>query len=324
MNSIVRRTLDDMRAYELQCREKGEDVSIYDILQHFKVDTRRVLCDYIEGEFLQLRNIAENTRRGFQTLTHHIRNYNPHTLLSDVSYRYLQNFEAYLRRHGLCSSSITRFLSQLRTVINEAIRCGYIDKNPFSQYRMRHEAGERAHLTAEELRRFAALKPLRPALRTVKDMYLFSVYTGLRHSDVVRVCPSNIATSADGKKFLQIRQQKTGGALNIPVSVLFNGAALDILDRYKPERSDKPYFKTADRAANVLLKELAAAAGIEKRLTFHTARHTCATLLLSMNVPHAIIQNVLGHASIKTTEIYARMESGTVVSELSRVFGAAV
>lgn len=152
-------------------------------------------------------------------------------------------------------------------------------------------------------------------LRHVLDAFLFCCYVGLRFSDFCQLSPANFIR-VNGKRWLHFKSIKTGVEIRLPLHLLFDGKALAILDKY-----DISEFANlgSNSETNKALVELAALARIRKHITYHTARHTCATLLIHQGVPITTVQKLLGHTSVKTTEIYSEILSNTIVRDLKAV-----
>ena len=147
------------------------------------------------------------------------------------------------------------------------------------------------------------------------DAFLFCCYTGLRFSDFCQLNSSNFA-KINGKKWLHFKSIKTGIELRLPLHLLFEGKALTILDRYEITE----FANLGSNAeTNKALAVITGMARIKKHVTYHTARHTCATLLIHQGVPITTVQKLLGHTSVKTTEIYSEILSNTIVRDLKAV-----
>jgi integrase len=175
--------------------------------------------------------------------------------------------------------------------------------NPFSQIKSeeRPKQNERkvCYLTIEEVRKLIDT----PSFYTdITNGFLFSCFTGLRFSDVKGLTWGKIRKDNNGKTFLHFTQQKTQKWENLPIS---NEAI-----KFLPERGDAkdsdPVYNLSSNGYNSVIKTWVKAAGIDKNVSFHVARHTNATLLLSLEVPIETVSKLLGHADIKTTQIYAK------------------
>lgn len=235
----------------------------------------------------------------------------------DITYTFLKEFEAYLREKGNSVNTIAKHLRQLRTLVNEAINQGYIhaDAYPFRKFKIKQEKGRHEFLTPDELRKLENLHVSDRRLRHVLDAFLFCCYVGLRFSDFCQLSPANFIR-VNGKRWLHFKSIKTGVEIRLPLHLLFDGKALSILERY--DISDFANLGS-NSETNKALVELAALARIRKHITYHTARHTCATLLIHQGVPITTVQKLLGHTSVKTTEIYSEILSNTIVRDLKAV-----
>lgn len=152
-------------------------------------------------------------------------------------------------------------------------------------------------------------------LRHVLDAFLFCCYVGLRFSDFCQLTPANFI-KVNGKRWLHFKSIKTGIELRLPLHLLFEGKALAILDKYNIAE-----FASlgSNSEVNKCLTQITMMARIKKHVTYHTARHTCATLLIHQGVPITTVQKLLGHTSVKTTEIYSEILSSTILRDLKAV-----
>ena len=110
---------------------------------------------------------------------------------------------------------------------------------------------------------------------------------------------------------------KTNIEIKLPLALLFDGKALEVIDRYQSVEEMAAIPSNCE--TNRLLSEIGKLSGVKKHFTFHTARHTCATLLVHQGVPITTVQKVLGHTSVKTTQIYSEVLSDTIVRDLKNI-----
>lgn len=233
----------------------------------------------------------------------------------DITYSFLKAFEQHLRDAGKSTNTVGKHMRQLRTIVNEAINHGLVkaDDYPFRKYKIRSEKGHFEWLTPQELKRLENMKLADKGQRHVLDAFLFCCYTGLRYSDFVRMKPDWVE-SVGGKPWLHFFTKKTHTEVRLPLHLLFEGKALGIMDKYGDVCRLARIYGNHD--TNVALSHIMAAAKIGKRATFHAARHTCATLLVWQGVPITSVQKILGHASLRTTQIYSEIMPHTVVKDL--------
>lgn len=236
----------------------------------------------------------------------------------DLTYTFLRDFEQYLREKGNAVNTIAKHMRQLRTLINEAINQGYMhaDAYPFRKYKIKQEKGKHEFLTPDELKKLETVKVEEKSMRHVLDAFLFCCYTGLRFSDFCQLTPDNFI-KINGKRWLYFKSVKTEVEVRLPLHLLFEGKALAVLDRYP----DVGSFASlpCNSEVNKLLRRLTSLADIRKHVTYHTARHTCATLLVHDGVAITTVQRLLGHTSVKTTQIYSEVLSSTIVRDLTNV-----
>ena len=268
-------------------------------------------------EYVQHSDRRESTKENLYTTITVLQEFRPGLDFKDITYTFLKDFEAYLREKGNGVNTVAKHLRQLRTLINEAINQGYIhaDAYPFRKFKIKQEKGRHEFLTPDELRKLEKIEISDKKLRHVLDAFLFCCYVGLRFSDFCQLSPANFI-KINGKKWLYFKSIKTGIELRIPLHLLFEGKALAILERYSIEE-----FASlgSNSEVNKALSVIAGMARIKKHVTYHTARHTCATLLIHQGVPITTVQKLLGHTSVKTTEIYSEILSNTIVKDLKAV-----
>lgn len=268
-------------------------------------------------EYVTHSDRRESTKENLYTTITVLQEFRPGLDFKDITYTFLKDFEVYLREKGNGINTVAKHLRQLRTLVNEAINQGYIhaDAYPFRKYKIKQEKGRHEFLTPDELRKLENLEINDRKLRHVLDAFLFCCYVGLRYSDFCQLTPANFIR-VNGKRWLHFKSIKTGIELRLPLHLLFEGKALAILDRY-----DITEFANlgSNSETNKVLAVLTGMARIKKHVTYHTARHTCATLLIHQGVPITTVQRLLGHTSVKTTEIYSEILSSTIVRDLKAV-----
>lgn len=259
----------------------------------------------------------DSTKENLLTTITVLQEFRPGLDFKDITYTFLKDFEVYLREKGNSVNTVAKHLRQLRTLVNEAINQGYIhaDAYPFRKFKIKQEKGKHEFLTPEELRKLENLEVNDKKMRHILDAFLFCCYVGLRFSDFCQLTPANFIR-INGKKWLHFKSIKTGIELSLPLHLLFEGKALTILDRYNIEEFSS---LGCNSDVNKYLAQIASIAHIKKHVTYHTARHTCATLLIHQGVPITTVQKLLGHSSVKTTEIYSEILSNTIVRDLKAV-----
>jgi site-specific recombinase XerD len=203
----------------------------------------------------------------------------------------------------------------LRTVILIARNNGWINADPFANYKFSLEKCEREYLTQKELEAIMNKSFSIKRLEQVRDIFIFSCFSGLAYVDVKNLSDKNIRTSFDGNVWIMGKRHKTDVSFTIP---LLN-VPKTILEKYKgilPNSELLPVI--SNQKMNAYLKEITDMCGIDKHLTFHCARHTFATTVtLSKGVSIESVSKMLGHSNIKTTQIYARVNETKVSNEMT-------
>jgi site-specific recombinase XerD len=245
--------------------------------------------------------------------------------LSELNHKFAVDFELYLKNTTSpldplrrCSNNTAmKHIERLKKTINVALKNEWIAKDPFQKYRLNFNRSTREYLTKEELATIVAKKYSIARLQQVKDLFIFSCYTGLAYIDVMQLTEENISKGIDGQWWVFSHRQKT----EKPVKVPLLSQALEILRQYQTHPKAVMYGKLfppiSNQRMNSYLKEIADTCGITKNLTFHIARHTFATTVtLTNGVPIESVSAMLGHSTIRTTQIYAKVVESKLSNDM--------
>ena len=207
-----------------------------------------------------------------------------------------------------------KFIQRFRTVVNFAKNTGLVTADPFGSYRVRFERTDRDYLTMEEITAIYNHKFCTKRLEQVRDLFIFSCYTALSYIDACELRQEDIRTGFDGNLWIIRKRHKT----NVTSTVRLLDIPKAILEKYKDKLPNGKILPViSNQKMNDYLKEIAAICGIEKTLTYHVARHSCATsVLLANGVPIETVSKILGHTNIRTTQIYARITDLKVSSDM--------
>lgn len=327
LNRQIRDFIDRLESAELRQRQNSGGVNLEHLLVYVKGDIKEAVSDFIRQQISDTGNktsTAMNNKRTADLLDE----FRPGLLFSRLDYETVIGFGNYLKKKGLAPNTVTKNISILRAFTNRAIDVGLMELSnyPFRKVKTAMREGERVHLTPEEIEKMKGVKIPETDKDTeqAKDMYMFSICTGIRYSDVIRITPKNIEFRGDGE-WLVFKQAKTERPVNMPFYMMHGGLAVDIVFKYIAGRGaqDAIFDYMSNAKINKCLEKVANLAGIDKKITFHTARHTMATYALYKGVSLAAVQVILGHSNIKTTQIYAKVMDMTLVNELTNAFGAA-
>ena len=243
--------------------------------------------------------------------------------------QYLQNDHANVTyknsvRH-LTEGSLKQYQQQLVTVFNLAVKEDIIDKNPFTELNAQESfatpESSRTYLTVEELRRFIEARYKSRCVRAIENKmaFVFACFTGLRISDIrsLRWCDIQ---GINGIPHVRTTMIKTKKVIFVPLSM---NAMLWLPQRKEDAKdTDKVFTKLpAQSSLNDFVQRLAKAAGIEKHITFHSSRHTFATLTLKACKDLFVVSKLLGHANINTTKVYAAVLDSTMDDAIKKQEG---
>lgn len=318
LNTMLYEFILQLQAIELGLWKRGVPATL-SLLKESMVKDKPVNVTFpvFARDYVKSSDRKDSTKENILTTITVLQDFRSGLDFKDITYTFLKEFEVYLREKGNSVNTIAKHLRQLRTLVNEAINQGYIhaDAYPFRKFKIKQEKGRHEFLTPDELRKLENLQVSDRRLRHVLDAFLFCCYVGLRFSDFCQLSPANFIR-VNGKRWLHFKSIKTGVEIRLPLHLLFEGKALAILDKY--DISDFANLGS-NSETNKALVELAVLARIKKHITYHTARHTCATLLIHQGVPITTVQKLLGHTSVKATEIYSEILSNTIVRDLKAV-----
>jgi len=249
-------------------------------------------------------------------------NYNTSDMyLTELNYKFITEFEHYLKTVRKCNHNSTiKYIRNMRKVVNIALANEWLEKDPFLKFKGSIEEVERDFLSTEELQAIEAKEFTISRLDEVRDMFVFSCYTGLAYADIAKLTLNEIEIGIDKQKWIYTHREKTESKSNIPLLP----KALEIIDKYKkhPECviSGKLLPVRSNQKMNAYLKEIATLCGISKNLTFHSARHTFATTVtLTNGVPIESVSSMLGHKNIRTTQIYAKVVEKKVSEDMKNL-----
>lgn len=229
--------------------------------------------------------------------------------IKKLGFEFINDYEFYLKSVQGCSHNTTMgYIKKLKKIVRQCVAKNWLDKDPFLSYKITLKDTHRTYLLEEELRILSEKSIAIERLRVVRDIFLFSCYTGLAYSDVEKLTSSDISTGIDGKKWIFTTRTKTDTLTRVPLLP----PALTILDTYSKSpatvNSGKLLPILTNQRMNSYLKELADICGFTKELTFHCARHTFATTVtLTNGVPIETVSSMLGHRSLRTTQHYAKI-----------------
>lgn len=253
----------------------------------------------------------EHTKESYKTFFRNIQLFKKDVLLSEIDYNFIVRYNNWLKQQNIMPNTIVGRLRNFKAILNEAKRRKLISENPFDNFKIPPMTNKKGYLTKNDIKKLENIN-LEGKESKVRDAFLFAIYTGLRFSDIITLKDEHIVNGWIKKKMI-----KTEHKLEIPIDTLFDGKAIDILNKYK---SPECFSKTigGNGVTNQILKSVAQKANLSRIPTFHMARHTFATTLLEDGIPVTTIQKLLGHTKISTTMIYSEINENTIKNDIKK------
>lgn len=235
--------------------------------------------------------------------------------LRELNINFMQSFHSFLRiDRGMAQNSSTKHLKLLKKIINLSVTNSYMVFNPFSNYKIEREPVEIDILDEEELRKIINFETPIPRFEKAKDFFLFGCFTGLSYIDIKTLAPEHFEKDNTGRMWIKKRRVKTSVLSRIPLLPI----AKLILDKYKSSGKILPIQDPAD--INKYLKDIAILCGINKRITFHTSRHTFAsTVTLANNISLEVVSKMLGHTNTRMTTHYAKLLDKCIGEQMDKL-----
>lgn len=261
--------------------------------------------DFIQymKECIDNEDIQEGTRKHKICTWEAIKRFGHIKTVDDLTKKNLVAFDQWLHDGTRGDVAIHTYHKHLHIYTHRLYIEEKIPIDPYSQVKFkRGKCNEREPLTEKELLKMRNMK-LDGKMEKVRDLFVFAAYTGLAYCDV-RAFDFDKMTEQEGNMvYIDGSRIKTGSKFFTPIL----RPAMDVLKKY--------HFclpKLSNQKANDYLHLIEAALGLNKRLTFHVARHSFATLALAHDVPIENVSRMLGHQNIRTTQIYAKVLKTTV------------
>lgn len=229
--------------------------------------------------------------------------------VAQIDNSFINEFEYFLKNTRRCGHNTSiKYIKNFKKIVRICMANGWLIQDPFLNYKSKLRSVERDYLTWEELRAVEKKKFEISRLDLVRDIFVFSCYTGLAYIDAAKLTKDNLVKAEDGEQWIHTFRTKTHNRANI----MLLPKAVEILKKYKRhpvcEESNRLLPIFSNQRMNAYLKEIADFCGIRKTLTYHVARHTFGTTVtLTKGVPLESVSAMLGHSTIRSTQIYARI-----------------
>lgn len=322
LNRFLQECMLKLEWKELQMWKNNTPLSLEQLVSSENNDTKEIsrsFTDFCRKYIISSRK-RESTKKNLMTTVKLIDAYDDNTSFKSLTYEYIIGFEHFLSSKNFKVNTIIKHIKHLRSFYNEAMNRELIKQgeDAFRKYKMLKGEAKYTFLLPDELQKLEKLSlegKNRRMLHTL-DAFLFCCYTGLRYSDFCSLRKDNLVY-INNNVWLVYKSVKTEVEARLPLYLLFNGHAMSILERYKCD-IDAFFRIRSNSSINKELIKIKNLAGINTHISFHTARHTNATLLVYKGVNITTVQKLLGHKNIKTTQHYADIIPQGIVNDLER------
>ena len=309
----------ELERKELSLWRQGKIITLNLIKDEFKNSTDVSFLSFARKE-IDASQLKDSTKQNHLTTIGLLQSFKPSIEFKDLNYNFITSFEKYLYDAGYQMNTVAKHMKHLKSFVNAAINKGYIDLNDyaFRRYKIKMKEGKHVFLLPDEMKRLEELSLMNRDIhfQHTLDAFLFCCYTGLRYSDFTNLTEKNIV-KIDRELWLIFNSVKTGIEVKLPLNLLFGGKALNILYKYQNQWNTFFSLKSNSNVNKELIR-IGKLANIDKHFSFHTARHTNATLLIYKGANITTVQKLLGHKNLTTTQIYGEVMGSTIVRDLKK------
>lgn len=321
LNRLIYEFVATIEKKELELWQQGKRISL-ELLKN-ALTTQENNSSFISFFRQEVMNssLKDSTKRNHLSTLILLQEFKKDIVFSDLTFEFISSFEYFLQLKGYHINTIAKHMKHLKRHVNIAINKEYIEiqKYAFRKYKIKTIENKHTHLVPEELERLEnlILSDRYVKLQKSLDAFLFCCYAGMRYSDFINLSSENIV-DINQETWLIYKSVKTGTEVRLPLYLLFSGKGITILNKYKDNLED--FFHLRDNSnINKDLIIITRLAGLSKRISFHRARHTNATLLIYNGINITTVQKLLGHKSVKTTQIYTNVMDMTIIHDLEKM-----
>lgn len=320
LNRLIYELVAMIEKKELELWQQGKRISL-ELLKDTLIarGNNTYFIPFFKQEVMN-SSLKESTKRNHLSTLVLLQEFKKDVLFSDLTFEFISSFEYFLQSKGYHTNTIAKHMKHLKRHVNIAINKEYIEiqKYAFRKYKIKTVENRHTHLIPDELEKLERLSLTGRYIKYQKtlDAFLFCCYAGMRYSDFINLSRDNIV-DIHQETWLIYKSVKTGTEVRLPLYLLFGGKGLVILAKYRDTIHE--FFHLRDNSnVNKDLIIIARLSGLQKKISFHTARHTNATLLIYNGVNITTVQKLLGHKSVKTTQVYTNVMDMTIVHDLEK------
>ena len=261
------------------------------------------------------KDFSAGTLKRYKTSLEHTRNFIQWKYKVDdmeikkLDYGFITSYAFWFKTIRNCNHNTTmKYLTNFKKIVYICMKNNWLDKDPFFGFKFNKIEVERPILLEDEIERITSKEFNIERLDYVRDVFLFSCYTGLAYVDVKKLRRREIITGIDGEKWISAKRKKTDTPIKIPLLPFAESLLIKYRNHDQCTIADRVLPVFSNQKMNAYLKEIADVCDINKKLTFHIARHTFATTItLNNDVPIETVSKLLGHKNLRTTQHYAKI-----------------
>ena len=319
LNYQVKEFLIQLESKELSLWKEGKVITLERLKEEFGIKKNKSFLDFILKDITDSpykQSTKQNLLSTYALLTKFKDNIN----FKELTTEFVFDFERFLFGSNLQTNTVAKHMKHFKTFVNLAIDKGYLTLNdyPFRRYRIKTLKSKHTFLLPDELEKLESLELTGKSIayRHSLEAFLFCCYTGLRYSDFTQLSEKNIVF-IEKRPWIIFTTIKTGAEVRLPLALLFGGKGWKLLRKHQKHLNEFFNLK-ANSTVNKDLIRIGKLAGIQKHFSFHSARHTNATLLIYKGVNITTVQKLLGHRNVATTQIYSEVMGSTIVNDLKK------
>ena len=319
LNYQVKEFLIQLESKELSLWKEGKVITLERLKEEFGIKKDKSFLDFVLKDITDSpykQSTKQNLLSTYALLTKFKDNIN----FKELTTEFVFDFERFLFGSNLQTNTVAKHMKHFKTFVNLAIDKGYLTLNdyPFRRYRIKTLKPKHKFLLPDELEKLESLELTGKSIayRHSLEAFLFCCYTGLRYSDFTQLSEKNIVF-IEKRPWIIFTTIKTGAEVRLPLALLFDGKGWKLLRKHQKHLNEFFHLK-ANSTVNKDLIRIGKLAGIQKHFSFHSARHTNATLLIYKGVNITTVQKLLGHRNVSTTQIYSEVMGSTIVNDLKK------
>ena len=319
LNYQVKEFLIQLESKELSLWKEGKVITLDRLKEEFSIKKDKSFLDFV------IKNIEnslskESTKQNLLSTYTLLAKFKSHIDFKELTPEFIFDFESFLFSSDLQTNTVAKHMKHFKTFVNLAIDKGHLNLNdyPFRRYRIKTLKSRHTFLLPDELEKLEILELTGKKMKYQHSLeaFLFCCYTGLRYSDFTQLSEKNLVF-IENRPWIVFTTIKTSTEVQLPLALLFEGKAWKLLRKHQ-KHLDEFFRIKANSTVNKDLMRIGKLAGIQKHFSFHSARHTNATLLIYKGVNITTVQKLLGHRDVSTTQIYSEVMATTIVNDLKK------